>query len=187
MPGKRRARKSAPSAVASSQTCSSPVAREVGGDGRGDDVARGEVGQRVRADHDPPSRPVDEHGALAADRLGDQRLLALGARAGPQHGRVELHHLDVGDLGAGPQGEGETVAGRAGRGGGGRVDLAVPAGGQDDGPRAELAVLDQGAAVDAGDPEADDRGRPRCAAPRGRRCARAPRCRGRAARRPACG
>ena len=59
---------------------------------------------------------VDEHGALAAHRLGDQRLLARGARAGPEHGRVELHHLDVGDLGAGPQRERQPVAGGAGRG-----------------------------------------------------------------------
>ena len=60
-----------------------------------------------------PSR-VDQHGALAAHGLGDQRLLARGARAGPEHGRVELHHLDVGDLGAGPQGERQPVAGGAG-------------------------------------------------------------------------
>ena len=40
--------------------------------------------------------PVEQHGALAADRLGDQRLLADARRAGPEHGRVELHHLDVG-------------------------------------------------------------------------------------------
>ena len=54
---------------------------QVRGDGGRDDVARGEVGQRVGAEHDPASVAVDQHGALAAHRLGDQRLLTRGVRA----------------------------------------------------------------------------------------------------------
>ena len=70
-----------------------------------------------------PSR-VDEERALAADRLGDQRLLAAGALAEPQHRRVELDELEVGDHRAGAQRGGDAVAGGDGRVGGGGVDLA---------------------------------------------------------------
>ena len=129
---------------------------QVGGDGGRDDVARREVGQRVSAGHDPPSRPVDEHRALPAHRFGHQHLLTRGARAGPEHGRVELHHLHVGDLGAGPQRQRQPVAGRA-RGGGGRgVDVPVPAGGQHDGAGEQVSGVDQGSVVDTGDPQAGD-------------------------------
>ena len=89
-----------------------------------------------------PAR-VDEHGALAAHRLGDQRLLAGGVRAGPQHGRVELHDLDVGDLGPGPQRQRQPVAGGAGRVGRRGEDLAVAAGGEHGGPGAQVAGIDQ--------------------------------------------
>ena len=46
--------------------------------------------------HDPVAGAVDQHGTLAADRLGDQRPVPEVAGPGPQHGRVELHELDVG-------------------------------------------------------------------------------------------
>ena len=60
------------------------------------------------AGHEGPAVVVAQHGALAAQRLGDQRQLA--GRAGVQRGGVELHELDVGEGGAGEQGEGEPVA-----------------------------------------------------------------------------
>ncbi len=66
---------------------------------------------------------------MAAQRLGEQR---------PRHGRVvqrrrvELHELHVGDGHAGPQGHGHAVAGRLGRVGGDREQLAGAAGGQHD-------------------------------------------------------
>ena len=51
------------------------------------------------AEHEPRAVLVDEHRPLAADRLGDQRLLAgRSVGAEPQHGRVELHELQVGHL-----------------------------------------------------------------------------------------
>lgn len=71
-------------------------------------------------------------GALAAHRLGDQRLLALRLRAEEQHGRVELYELQVGDLGARAQRQGHAVT-RRHRGVGGRGEhLAHAAGGEDD-------------------------------------------------------
>ena len=76
MPGKRRARKSAPRCGGVEEDVVLAGRAEVGGDRGRDDVARGEVGQRVGADHDPAAVAVDEDGALAAHRLGDQRLLA---------------------------------------------------------------------------------------------------------------
>ncbi len=103
-------------------------------DALGDDVARRELGQLVRADHEAVAVGVHEVGALAAHRLRDQGLLALGARAEPEHGGVELHELEVGDLGAGPQGQGDAVAGGDGGVGGGGEHLAHAAGGQDHGP-----------------------------------------------------
>ena len=50
-----------------------------------------------------------------------------------EHGRVELHELQVGDLGAGAQREGDAVAGGDRRVGGGGEDLAHAAGGEDHG------------------------------------------------------
>ncbi len=112
-------------------------------DALGDDVARGEFGQFVRADHEAVAVGVDEVGALAAHRLRHQRLLALRVGAEPEHGGVELDELQVGDLGAGPQGEGDAVAGGDGGVGGRGEHLAHAAGGQDDGPgpyRADAVV-----------------------------------------------
>ena len=61
-------------------------------------------------------RPVARRRARRPRRAPPRRPAPAGPRRrrpGPQHGRVELHHLDVGDLGAGPQREGEPVAGGA--------------------------------------------------------------------------
>ena len=75
---------------------------------------------------------VDQVRALAADRLGDQRLLAARRAAEPHDRRVELHELQVGDLGPGPQRQAHAVAGGHRGVGGGVEDLAHAAGGQHD-------------------------------------------------------
>ena len=99
------------------------------GDGLGDDVARGEIGQRVVVGRDDPHTfGVDEERALTPHGLADQGLLAGRGGAEPQGGRVELHELQVGHLGAGPQRERHPVAGRHGRVGGAREHLSHPAG-----------------------------------------------------------
>ncbi len=123
---------------------------------RRDHVPRGQVAARVPPGHDRPPGPVDEHGARAAQGLGDERPLALPAGL-PQHGGVELHELQPGQRGAGPGGQGQPVAGRPGRVGRGRVGLPVAAGGQHDRRGADdpggqrPAVAGQGAGQQAGD------------------------------------
>lgn len=102
-------------------------------DALGDDVPGRQFGQLVPADHEAGAVGVDQVGALAAYRLGDQGLLALRVRAQEQHGRVELDEFEVGDLRARAQGEGHAVAGGDGRVGGGGEDLAHAAGGEDHG------------------------------------------------------
>ena len=103
-------------------------------DRAGHDVARGEVGHRVTSLHEAVARPVDEERALAADRLGDERLLPAGALTEPQHGRVELDELEVRELGPGPERRRHPVARRDGRVGRRGVDLAEATGREDDGP-----------------------------------------------------
>ena len=85
------------------------------------------------AGHEPLAGAVDQERALAAHRLGDERLLAARSVAEPEHGRVELHELQVRDVGARAQRQGDPVAGRDRRVGRGGVDLAHAAGGQHDG------------------------------------------------------
>ncbi|PKV87071.1 hypothetical protein BX283_4662 [Streptomyces sp. TLI_146] len=116
------------------------------GDRLGDDVARRQLGKLVLPEHEARPGGVDEMGALSPYRLGDQRLLALGVGAEEQHGGVELDELQVGDLGAGPQRQGDAVAGGDRRIGGGREDLAHAAGGEHhgggvDGPHAVVLAL----------------------------------------------
>ena len=82
---------------------------------------------------------VDEEGALAAHRLGDQRLLAGRALAEEEHRGVELHELQVGDPGPGPQRRRHAVAGRHRRVGRRRVDLPQAAGGEHDRPAVRRA------------------------------------------------
>ena len=99
--------------------------------GRGHHIPRGQVAERVAAGHDRPPGRVHQHRARPAQRLGEQRALA-GGRFLPQHGRVELHELEVPQLGTGPGGQRQAVAGHPGRAGRRRVGLAEPAGGQHD-------------------------------------------------------
>ena len=102
------------------------------GDRLGHHVARREVGELVDALHEAVALEVDEERALAADRLGDQRLLAAGVGAEVHHGGVELHELEVADRGAGTQRDRRTVPGRDRGVGGLREDLPEPAAGQHD-------------------------------------------------------
>ena len=85
-------------------------------------------------DHEAVALEVDEERALAADRLGDQRLLAL--RVGPEvhHRRVELHELEVAQGRAGTQRDRHAVAGGDAGVGGLREHLAEPAAGEHDRP-----------------------------------------------------
>ena len=73
-----------------------------GGDRPRDDVARRElVGEAVAA-------LVEQQGAVAAQRLGEQEAVVEERRG------VELDELEVGERRAGPVGEDEAVADRAG-------------------------------------------------------------------------
>ena len=99
------------------------------------DVARGEVGQLVLTLHEAHTLLVDEEGSLAADGLGDERLLTARALAEPEHRGVELDELEVGELGTGAQRGGHAVARRDGRVRRRRVDLAEAARGEHDGAR----------------------------------------------------
>ncbi len=93
-------------------------------DGAGDLVARGELVDEALAG------AVEQPGALAADRLGDEE--PVGAVGGGHHGGVKLHHLQVGQPRAGLVGEQQPGADRAGRIGGARPQRGGAAGRQHD-------------------------------------------------------
>ena len=84
---------------------SAPVRRPF--DGGRDLVARRQLVDEALA------AVVDQRGAVAADRLGDQE--ALVARRREQRGRVELQELEVGELGAGGVGHRQPAADRGRR------------------------------------------------------------------------
>ena len=95
---------------------------------------------------------VQQGGALAADRLGDQEALAaLDAGHG---GRVELHELEVGERRAGAAREQQADAQRAGR-----VGRALPQGGRAAGGEDDRAGVDR-APVLADDADAAPVARP---------------------------
>src|SRR5690606_33939615 len=75
-----------------------------------------------------------EEGSLAADGLGDERLLTARAGPEPEDGRVELDELEVAHDGPGPQAHGHTVTGRDGRVGRRGVDLPESAAREHDRP-----------------------------------------------------
>ena len=83
--------------------------------------------------HEPVAGVVDQERALAADRLGDQRLLARATSA-PSHSTVGWNCTNSRsrDRGAGAQRQRHAVAGGDRRVGGLREDLAEAAGGQHD-------------------------------------------------------
>ena len=124
------------SARASRNTWSVPVSAIRRVIAAGDDVARGEVGERVHAGHERPPGLVEQHRTLAAHGLGDQRRLPV-RRTVEQHRRVELHELEVRRRRPGAQREREPVAG--GRLGVGRrrVQLPEAAGGEQHRRRAQ--------------------------------------------------
>ena len=95
-------------------------------------VARSQFGPRMRPDHETLAGPVEQVGALAAQRLGDQQgrvLLAVERRG------MELHELHVAHHGARPVGHGVPVARRDQGVGGAREDLADAPAGEHDRPR----------------------------------------------------
>ncbi len=100
------------------------------GDRLGHHVARCQVGELVHALHEAVTLEVHEERALAADGLGDQRLLAAGVGAEVHHRRVELHELQVPQRRPDAGGDGHPVAGRHRGVGGLGEHLAEPAGRQ---------------------------------------------------------
>src|SRR5215218_1450195 len=61
----------------------------------GDNVARGQFGELVPADHEPLTLGVQQLTSLAAYRLTHQRKLAASARTQVQHSWMELDEFDV--------------------------------------------------------------------------------------------
>ena len=108
-----------------------PGRGQPGVDGGGDDVAGREVAHRVHAGGDRIALRVKQNRALAAQRLGDQRAPAAGV-AVEQHGRVELDELDVADRHARPTAPAPHRHRSSRRGWWWRVQVAEPAGRQDD-------------------------------------------------------
>ena len=106
-----------------------PVALDLAVDRPGDDVARRELSASVMVGHEAvPGFWMFEDPALAAHRLGDQEVLDLQI---VQAGRVELHHLHVGDAAARPPRHGDPIASRAARRGRVEIGAAGAAGGED--------------------------------------------------------
>ena len=79
-------------------------------DGACDDIARREFGHGMDVDHESFARGVEKMRALATYRLRHQRLLSARTRSEPHDGGVELHELQVGDLGTRSQGERDPIA-----------------------------------------------------------------------------
>ncbi len=84
--------------------------------------------------HEALALLVDEHRALAAQRLGGERRRIA---ADVERGRVELHELGVGDDRAGAGRGGEAAAPRLARVGGDGVEPADAAGRQHHGAGAD--------------------------------------------------
>src|SRR5690606_24372436 len=96
-------------------------------------VAWGELGALVVIGHEPVAGfGMLELPALAADRLGDPEILDLEI---VETGRVELHHLHVGNAGPGAPGHRAAGSGGGGRSGREELDAARAASGPDRGPR----------------------------------------------------
>ena len=114
------------------------LSAHLGQHGAHHDVARGELALGVDARHEALAGGVAQQGALAAQRLGDQRRRR---GVGGEAGGMELHELEVADRGAGAIGHGHAVAGGDLGVGGARVDLACPAGGEDGDHRQVQRVL----------------------------------------------
>ncbi len=80
-----------------------------------DDVSRRKFGQRMHANHEPLAVEIAQESALAPNRFGHEGLLTARLRSEPQDGGVELHKLQICDLGTGPQCQGDPIPGRDSR------------------------------------------------------------------------
>ncbi len=134
---------------------------DLGVDGAGHDVARGQLLARVVAGHEGLAGGVAQDAALAAQRLGDEEALGLGVE---ERGGVELEELHVGDGRSGPPRHGHAVAGPDVRAGGVEVDLAGAAGGQHRDPRRDGGDGPAGAGEDVGAHRAVGAAQPQLAA-----------------------
>ena len=103
----------------------------------GDDIARREVGERVRAGHNRATVRVDEDGAFAAQGFRDEWLAAHQSAAAKQCGGMELNELEVGDGSSRAQRQGDAVSGRDIRVSRGGINLAHASGGQDNRTRCD--------------------------------------------------
>jgi len=112
----------------------------------GHDVAGREFGVPVLADQKALSRLVAEHGALSADCLRDQE--ARGTFP-PEHGRVELNELHVGEKRARPECDRDALPGRDRGVRTLSVEAPCASGGEDD--RARLRLLHGASALPGGD------------------------------------
>ena len=61
----------------------------------GNHIAWRQISKWMHSCHDRATLGVDEHRTLTPNRLGDEGLLSGGIGAGPQHGRMELHELEI--------------------------------------------------------------------------------------------
>ena len=86
-----------------------PTARLLAKDRARHDVARRELGEAMPVAHESLAIGVQQLGAFAAHRLGDEREGILG---GVERGGVELHEFHVRELHACAVGNGVAVAGR---------------------------------------------------------------------------
>ena len=119
------------------------------GDGLGDVVARGELGQGVVVGHEPVAVSVPQVGAFAPERFRQEMPRGAGH---VQDRGVELHELHVAQLDARPVGHRVSVGRGDGRVGRFAVKLPCPAGRQHHGPRpyegkASMPVPDQDTAT----------------------------------------
>ena len=78
----------------------------------GDHISGCKISHRVFTDHEALSVSVEEERALTTHRFGHQRLLPLRHRTQPQHGRVELDELKIGDSRSRPQSQRRAVTRR---------------------------------------------------------------------------
>ncbi len=88
------------------------------------DIPRSQIFARVVTAHEGFALPVSEHGAFAAQSLGDQEGVLLGR---VERGGVELDELHVRADGAGAVRQGDAVAGGDGRIGGVAVERRAAA------------------------------------------------------------
>ena len=99
-------------------------------DGARDDVARRQLGVGVQCRHEAFAEIVDERGALAAHRLGDERH---GIAPDRERGGMELNELHVGEQRARARRHRDAVSGGFDGVGGVAVEASHPARRQHDG------------------------------------------------------